>query len=96
MVEELRPLFDTLSALFKALMIQLIILGMGGPTGVAINPARDLAPRCAHFILPIPNKVGAGPVRVRHHAAEREGERERERERERDSGSTYFLEGLLL
>jgi glycerol uptake facilitator protein len=31
-------------------------LGLGGPTGYAINPARDLAPRIAHFILPIPGK----------------------------------------
>jgi glycerol uptake facilitator len=31
-------------------------LSLGGPTGYAINPARDLAPRLAHFILPIPGK----------------------------------------
>jgi glycerol uptake facilitator protein len=27
-----------------------------GPTGYAINPARDLGPRLAHTVLPIPNK----------------------------------------
>lgn len=31
-------------------------LSLGGPTGYAINPARDLAPRIAHLILPIPGK----------------------------------------
>lgn len=31
-------------------------LSLGGPTGYAINPARDLGPRIAHFILPIPGK----------------------------------------
>ena len=31
-------------------------LSLGGPTGYAINPARDLGPRIAHQILPIPGK----------------------------------------
>jgi glycerol uptake facilitator protein len=34
-------------------------LSLGGPTGYAINPARDLAPRLAHALLPIPGKGGS-------------------------------------
>jgi glycerol uptake facilitator protein len=34
-------------------------LSLGGPTGYAINPARDLGPRLAHAVLPIPGKRGA-------------------------------------
>ncbi|HET7088273.1 MAG TPA: MIP/aquaporin family protein [Anaerolineae bacterium] len=34
-------------------------LSLGGPTGYAINPARDLGPRIAHFLLPIPGKGGS-------------------------------------
>jgi glycerol uptake facilitator protein len=46
----------TLDALPVALLILGIGLALGGPTGYAINPARDLGPRIAHFILPIRNK----------------------------------------
>jgi glycerol uptake facilitator protein len=34
-------------------------MSLGGTTGYAINPARDLGPRIAHFILPIPGKGGS-------------------------------------
>lgn len=37
-------------------LIVAIGLSLGGTTGYAINPARDLGPRIAHFILPIPGK----------------------------------------
>jgi len=40
-------------------LVWAIGLGLGGPTGYAINPARDLGPRLAHAILPIPNKGGS-------------------------------------
>lgn len=46
----------TLNALPVALLVLGIGLSLGGPTGYAINPARDLGPRIAHFFLPMPNK----------------------------------------
>lgn len=46
----------TLDALPVGLLVLGIGLSLGGPTGYAINPARDLGPRIVHFILPIPGK----------------------------------------
>lgn len=44
----------------QPLLVGVLVLGiglsLGGPTGYAINPARDLAPRVAHAVLPIPGK----------------------------------------
>ncbi|HEX5013676.1 MAG TPA: MIP/aquaporin family protein [Candidatus Limnocylindrales bacterium] len=45
-----------LGALSVALLVVVIGLSLGGTTGYAINPARDLGPRIAHFLLPIPGK----------------------------------------
>ncbi|HEY4060404.1 MAG TPA: MIP/aquaporin family protein [Puia sp.] len=45
-----------LDALPVGLLVLAIGLGPGGPTGYAINPARDLGPRIMHAILPIPGK----------------------------------------
>ena len=44
----------------QPLLVGVLVLGiglsLGGPTGYAINPARDLGPRIAHAVLPIPGK----------------------------------------
>jgi glycerol uptake facilitator protein len=45
-----------LGPLFVALLVVGIGASLGGPTGYAINPARDLGPRIAHAILPIKGK----------------------------------------
>ena len=45
-----------LDALPVALLVLVIGLSLGGTTGYAINPARDLAPRIMHALLPIPGK----------------------------------------
>ena len=46
----------SLDALPVALLVLAVGLSLGGSTGYAINPARDLGPRLLHFILPIKNK----------------------------------------
>lgn len=45
-----------LAPLIVAFLVWGIGLSLGGPTGYAINPARDLGPRIAHALLPIPGK----------------------------------------
>ena len=48
---------------FGPALVGLLVFGiglsLGGPTGYAINPARDLGPRIAHALLPIPGKGGS-------------------------------------
>jgi len=46
----------SVGALPVALLVWVIGLSLGGTTGYAINPARDLGPRIIHFIVPIKNK----------------------------------------
>jgi glycerol uptake facilitator protein len=45
-----------LAPLLIGFLVWAIGLSLGGPTGYAINPARDLGPRIAHAVLPIPGK----------------------------------------
>ncbi|MDR6998100.1 MIP/aquaporin family protein [Neobacillus niacini] len=47
---------EGLNPLAVGLLIVVIGMSLGGTTGYAINPARDLGPRIAHFLLPIPGK----------------------------------------
>lgn len=46
-----------LQAFIVGLLILVVGNSLGGPTGYAINPARDLGPRLAHAVLPIKNKA---------------------------------------
>jgi glycerol uptake facilitator protein len=48
-----------LSPIVVGLLIMVIGLGLGGTTGFAINPARDLGPRIAHALLPIHGKASS-------------------------------------
>jgi glycerol uptake facilitator protein len=51
---------EATNSVLGPLAVALLVVGignsLGGPTGYAINPARDLGPRIAHAILPIPGK----------------------------------------
>ncbi len=47
---------EGLNPIVVGALISAIGFSFGGTTGFAINPARDLGPRLAHFILPIPGK----------------------------------------
>jgi glycerol uptake facilitator protein len=49
----------TLGALPVGLLVFAIGLSLGGTTGYAINPVRDLGPRLAHCLLPVPGKKGS-------------------------------------
>ncbi|MCM3609971.1 aquaporin family protein [Planococcus sp. MERTA32b] len=50
---------DGLNPLIVGALIIAIGMSLGGTTGYAINPARDLGPRIAHALLPIPGKGGS-------------------------------------
>ncbi len=53
---EIKVGMGSLGALPVALVVVGIGLSLGGTTGYAINPARDLGPRIIHHMVPIPNK----------------------------------------
>ncbi len=50
---------DGLNPIAVGALVLAIGLSLGGTTGYAINPARDLGPRIAHALLPIPGKGGS-------------------------------------
>lgn len=50
------PALAAIGPLLVGLLVLGIGLSLGGPTGYAINPARDLGPRIIHALLPIPGK----------------------------------------
>lgn len=54
--EGVRIGLGAVGALPVGLLVMAIGLSLGGPTGYAINPARDLGPRIIHALAPIPNK----------------------------------------
>jgi glycerol uptake facilitator protein len=53
------PIQSGLTPLLIGFLVWAIGLSLGAPTGYAINPARDLAPRIAHALLPIAGKGGS-------------------------------------
>ena len=57
--QELTLGLGALGALPVGLLVFAIGLSLGGTTGYAINPARDLGPRLAHALLPVPGKRGS-------------------------------------
>jgi glycerol uptake facilitator protein len=54
--EGLAAIAAGVNPLLVGFLVLAIGLSLGGPTGYAINPARDLGPRLAHAVLPIPGK----------------------------------------
>jgi glycerol uptake facilitator protein len=57
---DLSAVFSTgINPLLVGFLVWGIGLSLGGPTGYAINPARDLGPRIAHALLPISGKGGS-------------------------------------
>eukprot|EP00123_Amoebidium_parasiticum_P013476 comp21977_c0_seq1/m.31749 comp21977_c0_seq1/g.31749 ORF comp21977_c0_seq1/g.31749 comp21977_c0_seq1/m.31749 type:complete len:461 (-) comp21977_c0_seq1:670-2052(-) len=47
---------NAFAAIYEFILVAGLVVGLGGPTGIAANAARDFGPRLAHFFLPISNK----------------------------------------
>lgn len=54
--EEIKVGLGSLGAVWVGMIVFAIGISLGGTTGYAINPARDLGPRIAHALLPVPGK----------------------------------------
>lgn len=66
-IQSALSLWPTQEALVLGFTFFLLLVALGGPTGFAGNPARDLGPRLAHWVLPIPNKgVWSGRMYAQH------------------------------
>ena len=51
---DVSPLFGGIAPLLVGLLIVVLGMSLGGPTGYALNPARDLGPRLVHAAVPLP------------------------------------------
>ena len=47
-------MMQAIEGMWVGFFVFVVVLALGGPTGIAANPARDFAPRLAHWLLPIP------------------------------------------
>lgn len=56
---KITPQLFSLKAFYSAMLMFGIIIGLGGPTGPAMNASRDLSPRLVHFLFPISGKGGS-------------------------------------
>jgi glycerol uptake facilitator-like aquaporin len=49
-------IWEIMLPFFLGWLVVALVMSQAGPTGYAANPARDMGPRLAHWVLPIPNK----------------------------------------
>jgi glycerol uptake facilitator protein len=56
---DVSPLFGGIAPFLVGLLIVVLGMSLGGPTGYALNPARDLGPRIVHAAIPLPGGKGS-------------------------------------